>query len=104
MSGDNKAYVLKPSLEFDLQVPIKVKGVETQRLTLRRANWGDLKVAQAQSKGDQAEMAKILLCNLAGMSPAEFDELDLFDACSLLEMSSGFLYGGKNFQMMNRII
>jgi hypothetical protein len=102
---DRKDYKLQESLEFPLARPISTGGRTIDCLTLRRATWKDLKIASAAAKNqDQSEMAKLLLCNLASITPDEFDELDLFDACSLLELSSGFLYGGKNFQLTTKII
>ncbi len=98
-------YKLLENLDFPLARPISVRGQTVDRLTLRRATWKDLKIASAAAKGgDQSEMAKHLLCNLAGMSPDEFDELDLFDACSLMELSSGFLYGGRSFPTITKNI
>ncbi|MBV6447300.1 phage tail assembly protein [Nitrosomonas sp.] len=62
-----------------LSFPIKINGVTTDQLVMRRMSTKDQRIAWKLSKGDNAEFEFILLCRLTDCAPNDLEELDFAD-------------------------
>lgn len=62
-----------------LSFPIKVNGIVTDQLVMRRMSTKDQRIALRLSKGDQAELEFILFSRLTDCAPNDLEELDFAD-------------------------
>jgi hypothetical protein len=77
---------------YTLQYPITVDGQTLSEITIRRPKVGDIKRMDKQT-GTQFSKVMWLLCQLAELSPAALDELDVADLAGLTPIIEGFLEG-----------
>ena len=66
------------SVTVELSTPIKVNGLETRSITLRRPTVGDLRRANAMP-GTDNDKEVALTAALAEMSPEDLDQIDVAD-------------------------
>ena len=64
---------------IELSFPIKVNGIMTDRLAMRRMLTKDQRVAMRLSKGDEAEFEIILFSRLTDCAINDLEELDFAD-------------------------
>jgi hypothetical protein len=76
--------------DYVLQVPIKLNGVETSTVTVRRPKAGDLRQMDRQ-KGSQVDKTLYLIGRLCDLAPAEVDEIDAADLEGLGKIVEGFM-------------
>lgn len=85
---------IKPSFaetaDITLNFPIAIGGVQTNRVTMRRPKVRD-RLVVARQPGTEDEKETLLLGNLCGLAPNEFDEMDMSDYRQLQTALSGFL-------------
>lgn len=74
--------------EINLDFPIKVDGIETDTINIRRATVGDM--LNAQKKGTEGEKEISLLATLCTMSPKDFEKIDLSDYNKIKKVVEGF--------------
>jgi hypothetical protein len=82
------------SEEIKLEHPVTIENVETERLSLRRPKVRDM-LASDKVGGSDAEKEIRIFANLAEVSPAVIEELDLYDYGQLQKAYQGFLSSAK---------
>lgn len=93
----------RPGATYELKYPITVKGNRIEKITLRRAKYGDIELAISQAKGNSADVGRNLICNLAGLSHEEFRELDFIDFTRLSKFAKTFFADGETETILNEI-
>jgi hypothetical protein len=73
-----------------LKHPIKVNGQERQTIELRRPKVSDYKAASRGGGADEDKEIR-LVANLAQLTPAEVEELDMADMKVIQETLKGFI-------------
>lgn len=77
------------SKTIKLATPIKINGVETDKIELRRLTAGDLE--SVEDERNERAMVRKLLINVLEITPEEYRQIDLVDLKKLNDEIVGFL-------------
>lgn len=75
--------------KITLEYPVKIDGATVNEIALRRPTVRDMRIARA-SKASDAEQEIALIANLAQITPADVDALDIADFVKVQKVLQGF--------------
>lgn len=77
------------SITVALKYPVKAKGLEVNKITLRRPKVKDTRILEGSGDGD-LDASNKFMAQLSGLPPEVFDELDLADMKALQKVVEAF--------------